>query len=481
MSKKTTFYLFLFISILITVSFLSCDRILDILFDTEPPTANIVSPENGLEVSIDTGYIKIIIHAEDDIRVRTIDIYLDSVLIATVSNWDEESDTLITEFEYDLNIATYANCLPHLIYAIANDNGLNATATLPIYITINQDYYAETIPKVTEIKPTTALTKGSVSCDNYSHVTERGICWSHSKDPLNTDSHVSSGSGLGSFSCIVTELDPNSSYYFRAYAVNDLNTFYGKNIKFITPPIEIPEYDMVDVKGGFFSMGDVFDTTYSDGLPIHKVYLTKYQIGKFEVTQDLYTWIMEENPCTVLGGRLPVYEISWIEAVEFCNALSEIKGYDPVYSIGSSEISCNFNKNGYRLPTEAEWEYAARSSGKDIYKWSGTSSSTLLDDYAWINTDTVKTVGTKLSNELGLYDMTGNVLEWCWGVKDNYTEGLKLNPRKNTYSRSSKMVARGGNIRSSYSLCHNAWRWRAFSFGTYDNFPVGFRLVKKAE
>ena len=144
--------------------------------------------------------------------------------------------------------------------------------------------------------------------------------------------------------------------------------------------------------------------------------------------------------------NLPVEKVSWYDAVKFCNKKSERDGLTPCYSGSGSNVSCNFSANGYRLLTEAEWEYAARGGPESRgYKYSGSSNP---DEVAWYRDNLgIKThqVGIKKANELGLYDMSGNVYEWCW---DMYDDGYYRNsPTSNPKGPSSGKyrVLRGGS------------------------------------
>jgi len=135
------------------------------------------------------------------------------------------------------------------------------------------------------------------------------------------------------------------------------------------------EPDMILVEGGTFDMGDTFGDGDNDEKPVHKVTLSSFEIGKTEVTQAQWVAVMGSNPASFRGDSLPVERVSWYDAVEFCNKLSELSGLLPCYSIDKSRkdpnntssyddvqwlITCDFTANGYRLPTEAEWEYACR-------------------------------------------------------------------------------------------------------------------------
>lgn len=184
------------------------------------------------------------------------------------------------------------------------------------------------------------------------------------------------------------------------------------------------------VKGGCFNMGDTFGDGEKNEAPVHEVCVPDLYVGKYEVTQSQWKKVMGNNPASQIGcgPECPVENVSWITVQEFIGKLN---------SKGGSQ---------YRLPTEAEWEYAARSGGKKE-KWAGTSDEDLLGSYAWYdkNSDTAThRVGTRRSNSLGLYDMSGNVLEWCqdWYSEDYYGVSPKNNP--SGPSSGQKRVLRGG-------------------------------------
>ncbi|NLA39788.1 MAG: SUMF1/EgtB/PvdO family nonheme iron enzyme, partial [Methanomicrobiales archaeon] len=187
----------------------------------------------------------------------------------------------------------------------------------------------------------------------------------------------------------------------------------------------------VFVQGGSFRMGDVWGGGFDGEKPIHNVTLSSFYIGKYEVTQALYKEIMGNNPSYFKGDNLPVVGVTWYNAVEFCNKLSEKAGLQKVYTISGTSVRADFTKSGYRLPTEAEWEYAARSGGREDRKWSGTNTEGELGNYAWYDSNSgnkTHPVGTKKANDLGIYDMSGNVYEWCWDWKGNYSSFSQTNP-----------------------------------------------------
>lgn len=143
------------------------------------------------------------------------------------------------------------------------------------------------------------------------------------------------------------------------------------------------------------------------------VELEPFQLASFSVTQALYAQVLDQWPSTATGDQLPVENVSWLDAVRFCNALSEVEGLAPAYRI-DAEIERDSAAEGYRLPTEAEWEYACRA---------GTTGARYgqLDEIAWYrgnSDDQVHNVASKLPNTWGFYDMLGNVWEWCWDLYD---------------------------------------------------------------
>ena len=241
----------------------------------------------------------------------------------------------------------------------------------------------------------------------------------------------------------------------------------------------MPE-DFVMVEGGSFQMGS--NSGDSDERPVHEVTVSDFAIGKYEVTQEQWKAVMGSNPSNWKGTELPVESVSWYDAVEFCNELSKLEGREPAYIINGTNVTCDFSKNGFRLPTEAEWEYAARG-GKESKGYTYAGSDT-VEDVAWYLSDSsswydsdrssrTHPVGQKQANELGLYDMSGNVLEWCWDWIGNYSSSRQSDPTGPLSG--SRRVLRGG------SWIYNASYSRVANRKDYE--PVtsfrsnGFRLV----
>ena len=207
------------------------------------------------------------------------------------------------------------------------------------------------------------------------------------------------------------------------------------------------------------------ESIHSDEKPVHKVNITKpYLIGKYEVTQSEYQEIMGNNPSVNKGNNNPVEKVSWNDAVDFCSKLT------------SSERSNGNLKKGYvyRLPTEAEWEFAARGGNKSKgYIFSGSNS---INSVAWYEKNSGKhthPVGQKSPNELGVYDMTGNVWEWCQDSYGAYPSGSVVDPKG--VSSGSTWVIRGGCCFDSVS--DSQVTNRHYYKPDVKGFLCGFRII----
>ena len=219
-------------------------------------------------------------------------------------------------------------------------------------------------------------------------------------------------------------------------------------------------FDMVKVQAGSFTMGATseMEDPFNDEKPIHRVTLTyNYYIGKTEVTQALWKAVMGNNPSYFKGDNLPVENVSWYVCMEFISRLNSMTG------------------RNFRLPTEAEWEFAARGGNKsNHYQYSGSDK---LSDVAWYDENTgskTHPVATKLPNELGIYDMCGNVWEWCSDWFGNYSSSSQTNPTGP--NSGSSRVRRGGSWKSNARFCRSSLR-DCCTPGCCGGNCLGLRLV----
>jgi sulfatase modifying factor 1 len=236
------------------------------------------------------------------------------------------------------------------------------------------------------------------------------------------------------------------------------------------------------VKGGNFLMGST--TGEEDEQPVHEITVNTFFMGKYEVTFEQYDRFCEDtgrNKPDDKGrgrGNRPVTNVNWYDAVAFCNWLSIRDGLTPCYSGSDVNIRCDFTANGYRLPTEAEWEFAATGGIKsEGYVYSGSNSADSIAWY-WDNSGGANhPVGEKSPNELGLYDMSGNLWEWCWDWynENYYTVSPGLNPEGS--DTGSYRVLRGGSWYESTSDLRCASR--SCNFPLFSSQYIGFRLVRK--
>ena len=216
--------------------------------------------------------------------------------------------------------------------------------------------------------------------------------------------------------------------------------------------------EFILIEAGTFQMGS--NNGDSDEQPIHTVNITKdYYIGKYEVTQGEWKKVMGSNPSYFKGDNLPVERVSWNDVQEFIKKLNKKEG-----------------TNKYRLPSEAEWEYAARGGNKSKgYEYSGSNSIGEVAEYEGNNSKSTKPVGGKKANELGIYDMSGNVWEWCsdWYDSGYYSSSLSTDPTGPTSG--SYRVLRGGSWYISAINCRVAIRY--YYYPSYSNIYYGFRIV----
>jgi formylglycine-generating enzyme required for sulfatase activity len=250
--------------------------------------------------------------------------------------------------------------------------------------------------------------------------------------------------------------------------------------------IPIGTSTMAYIPAGTFRMGDIDEIGFSNERPVHDVTITRhFLMGRTEITQAQWKTVMDGNPSFFTGDSLPVEMVSWYDAVEYCNRLSKTEGLDTCYRGGGTSITCDFTTHGYRLPTEAEWEYACRGGMEtDFYTGNMTNSGCTplepaLDRAGWYyrNENTKpRNVGMEEPNAFGLFDMHGNVWEWCWDwYSDNY---YTANPSTDPHgpASGSSRVFRGGSWGHNGPYCRSALRGNSIP-GLRDDF-VGFRVVR---
>jgi formylglycine-generating enzyme required for sulfatase activity len=260
-------------------------------------------------------------------------------------------------------------------------------------------------------------------------------------------------------------LQINPKFSFAKVNVDKLLQVSPKIIR-QTETVILPNFnpEMVDIPAGKFNMGS---NEYEDEKPIHQVIVPAFQIGKYPVTQAQYQAVMGNNPSRFSGNpQNPVESVTWFNAQAFCEKLSQLTG-----------------KN-YRLPTETEWEYACRAGTETLFSFGDDREQ--LGDYAWFDgnsNNTTHPVGEKQPNPWEIYDMHGNVWEWCAdqhhenyvNKPDNIRENGSLAWRDNNITNASSIIRRGGSWCRDPLVCSSAYRGR--SVAEICNHDIGFRVV----
>ena len=281
--------------------------------------------------------------------------------------------------------------------------------------------------------------------------------------------------------------------------------------------VSVPK-DFVKLPAGTFTMGADKGVGYDDESPAHRVTLTRaFYMCDHEVTQAEFRSVLGSIPENIdhnrgKGDNYPVYYVTWYAAIAYCNKRSIKEGLTPCYKVDGvsnwaslslssvptssndawSGASCDFDANGYRLPTEAEWEYAARAGDNrsNALTWSGTSSEGSVSQYAWykLGTKFAREVKKKKPNAKGLYDMSGNVPEWCWDEYDknqyaNDKDGV-TDPEGAGSGRVVRNSSGGADSPKSVAVTtrrfHNPWDVGYGSYGsTWNGF--GFRVVRTVQ
>ncbi len=247
--------------------------------------------------------------------------------------------------------------------------------------------------------------------------------------------------------------------------------------------------ESVLIPAGNFQMGNQGNYKGdADEITIHNVIISKsFYIGKYEITQKQYETIVGTNPSLNKGDYFPVENVNWYEAINFCNKLSTKDGLTQCYSIDGTKISINWEANGWRLPTEAEWEYAAKAGAiNDYFTGNLVNNDCLplddnLDKIGWYCGNAggkSNLVGQKMPNPFGVYDMNGNVWEWCWDIFSSsyYTTEAKTDP-KGAESGTNHSL-RGGSWYNTSKFCRTSNR-NDLNPEQKDSGIYGFRVVRK--
>ncbi|MDP2984635.1 MAG: formylglycine-generating enzyme family protein [Candidatus Latescibacter sp.] len=234
-----------------------------------------------------------------------------------------------------------------------------------------------------------------------------------------------------------------------------------------------PEVKMVSIPAGSFSMGK---TGIAE--PVHTVTLSAFSMSAYEITQGQFKTVIRSNMPYFKGlsnDNLPMEKVSWWEAIKYCNALNAKAGLQPCYNEGTGD--CDFTKSGFRLPTEAEWEYACRGGTTTNYYTGDTESDLARAGWYFSNSSNKShPVGRKTPNAWGLYDMHGNAWEWCNDWYEDYTSANNaINPTGALFG--SNRIVRGGAWYSGGSVCRSAARAVNPPSGRLGNF--GFRVVRR--
>ena len=299
-----------------------------------------------------------------------------------------------------------------------------------------------------------------VACDGYE--SEEGMVKLKASAPSNLQITLMKESiGAG----IVNQQQSENQQLSNTYVASSSNNSSGSpSVASGSNAISIPVKDgisieMVKVEAGTFMMGATSEMKdpYNDEKPLHQVTLTNdYYMGKYEVPQALWEAVMGSNPSKYKGDNLPVERVSWNDCQEFISKLNSLTG------------------RKFRLPTEAEWEYAAHGGKKSRgYQYSGNSN---ISDVAWYDGNSGSKphpVGTKQANELGIYDMSGNVWEWCSDWYSSYSSSSQTNPTGS--DSGSYRVRRGCCWYYDARICRSSFR--GYCTPDIRCFDLGLRLV----
>lgn len=309
---------------------------------------------------------------------------------------------------------------------------------------------------ISSVELTTAECGGIVSANGGDSIVLCGICWDTNPNPTSSSTNkIVLTYSTPVYSCSLTNLSFSTKYYVRAFAINSKGVSYGEEVSFTTKVF--PDFQMAIILGGTYQMGSYNGN--SDEKPEHWVTLSNFKIGIREVTVELWNAVMPNSSFRNELNKLPISNVSLNDAMTFVRRLGLAT-----------------NKN-YRLPTEAEWEYVAGegSSNRTLYA-TGLNDTTSFAERAWYLTnadDVLHEVGALLPNKLGVYDLGGNVMEWCYDWYGDYSSSDATNPKGPTFG--SKKVLRGGSFADPAANCRTSTRMSMDPAGS--NRRTGIRIA----
>lgn len=443
----------------------------------QPPSCEIINPSTGSKFQKGEIITIDVIATDEDGSVGEVRFYIDERFVFSTGN-----------LPYNYQWSTLeASTGSHTIKAVAIDNN-NLEAESRLMLTLEISEATVITGEAKDIIYNGVVCTGEVADDGGSEVSERGICWSKDTNPVVDNNKKKSGAGTGSFEVNIEELEPNTDYYFRAYAVNEKNISYGETKNFKTS-ISANDISYITVGRGTFLMGN--NDGYSDEKPQHTVTLSDFRISKYEVTHSLFIEFLNTIGCNS-DGSFNDSEFGIVEYINMADINCAIDYFDEKFVFSGSKYVTTpdcpvvyvtwYGANAFckwaggRLPTEAEWEFAARGgSGFIRYAYSGSHN---FEDVAWCASNSNKEahpVGQKQVNQLGIYDMSGNAYEWCadYYESDYYSNSPIKNPTGPLSG--SPRVLRGGSFFSNYVSCGVSIRYNGFMDDS--DHHSGFRLV----
>jgi len=442
-----------------------------------PPECIITSPANNSSAAVGT-IMTIVANATDsDGTIQDVRFYIDGILKST--------DTAVPySYAWNTTGSTVGN---HTIKVVAKDN-LNFETEKSVTISLTSGGTNIQVTGVslnyTTANLTVNQTKLLTATVIPSDASNQMVFWSSSNSNVAT---VADG-------LVTAKAAGSATITVRTDDGNKTDTCN------VTVSMPVTPDGFVLVEGGTYQMG--LPESYSgehnaDEHPQHTVILSPYFIKKYEVTQEEWTNTMPNNPSDHVHPNNPVEMVSWYEILIYSNKRSLSEGLTPCYTIKGTTnpsswgaaptdefdtdwnaVICNWNANGYRLPSEAEWEYAAKGGiNSNGYIYSGSNN---IGDVAWYGLNSgnyPRQVGGKTPNELGIYDMSGNVWEKCWDLHGEYSSTTQTNPHG--WGTMSTHVDRGGSYLTAGSIdcgCTVTRRWNSNPHKKKE--WVGFRLCR---